>query len=239
MEKVEKPPVALADWDITFYADFTIEPWIEFLLSNDLFIEREVRKIKALLSHAKCREIDYEDFCKNVGIAYAQGLIGQSKREIYGIAQEFAIKYSECIHKFVYKAISLLNKRGIPIFVISGAPIEPLTAFSKAIGFQVLGGLEAFINSKGVYEGKVLVNCGLVKEKERIVKRVSLKKRILLAFADSVSDIPFLTASKISILVSSSIVDPPEVKKENIYIYNPNELNDIIEELITKLDLVG
>lgn len=198
----QKRDVVLADWDNTLRAGFTVIEWTEFLAGRGLFsaLATILQQFDRILND---RSYDYEVFCKDMETAYAEGLAGQPREEVAAAAAAFVAADSKNIFRFVRPLCEHFTGRQLSIVVISGAPEEPLTEYARTLGFELGGALRLEVRD-GFYTGRVIENCGLSKIKSEAVSRVSAESDVVVALADSLSDMPLLDAARCRFVVGGA-----------------------------------
>jgi len=201
-KREQKRHVVLADWDNTLRAGFTVIAWTEFLASRGLFsaLPTILQRFSRFLND---RSYDYEVFCKDMEIAYAEGLAGQPREEVATAAVSFVAADGKNIFRFVRPLCEHFAGRHLSMIVISGAPEEPLTQYAKTLGFELGGALRLDVRD-GFYTGQVIENCGLSKIKSEVVSRVSMQNDVAVALADSLSDMPLLDAARCRFVVGGA-----------------------------------
>jgi|GEM_PF-4375605 len=237
MTKNHLKTIALSDWDLTLYSGFMLKSWTEYLVSEGLFDNSISQSINILFNDYNNHNIGYINLCNILALMYANGLKGREKKDIYKAADDFIVTDIIRVYEFSIKMVSLLKKLEIPVFVLSGAPIEPLIAYSKKIGFQIISGLEVTADSDNIYTGKIMINPGLPEVKAEIINDISKKNKVIIAFGDSISDIPLLNIAQKGIWISSSLTSKLHLSNTNIKTYTPEELNENIETIIYNLDI--
>ena len=196
--KQAKPQIVLCDWDNTLRKGFTVLAWARFLAGQGLFgTLQDMRNL-----HAKFRRgsLTYEQFCKAMAVAYADGLAGRTQAEVLESGAAFIRSDIRRIFKFVRPLWSYFDTKQFKVVVLSGAPEEALTLYASAVGFE-LGGALRLETAKGLYTGKVVENCGLAVEKTAAVRRVSRSNDIVAALGDANSDRPLLNAARAKFVV--------------------------------------
>jgi len=229
--------IALSDWDLTFSKDFTIKPWVEFLASRNFFNPKELNNIKCYFKKFDKFRIPYEDLCTKVGFSYCRGLKGQTRHQITEAAKSFCSSGNLQLYSFAHKAIFSLHARGIEVVVITGAPVEPLRVFSSRFKFKLVGGLIPKISPQNYYTGELLINSGISIEKERLVKRVTKNRKVVIAFGDSESDLPLINPAQLGIMVGSPQMCSERIEAKHIRYFTPQELSETIESIIFGIHL--
>jgi len=232
MKNKPSSSAVLSDWDFTLVGQFTLFPWAKHLIKLNLINPHTILDLNKIFLQLEKRVIGYEDFCILTAEVFGKSLIHKTVNEIHNAAAIFANESHLQLYEYSYKLFRLLNKLQVKLFIVSGAPIEPLAAFSEKLGFTVIGALEFESNSAGLYTGNIIINHGLKKEKERVANEINACYKVIVAFGDSESDIPLLKVAEKRVIVSTSIVKIKSIKGFRVTNYSPQELINAIDNLI-------
>jgi phosphoserine phosphatase len=200
MDEAAPRRVVLADWDNTLSAGFTQVRWVEYLDSRNLF--RAATAVRGLTADYLSGSLEYEDFCDEMGKAYAAGLAGRSPSEIVAAARQF-VKHDRPMFPFVRELWRLFEAEALAVTVISGAPAEILDQYAGTIGFDVGGALQPEIKNQR-YTGHLLENVGLREYKLAAVQRMISNSSVVIALGDAVSDLPLLEVASVACVVVGS-----------------------------------
>ena len=190
--------VVLADWDNTLCKGFTLSSWAEFLAARHLF--GAVLAVRDLLDRFKHGSFSYEEFCRRMADAYAEGLAGQSREELLAAAASFIRVDNSRLFPFVSALWAYFNEQNLKVIVLTGAPEEPTKHYADAVGFELGGALRLEVKS-GFYTGAIIENCGLYDAKKAAVRRVAQDDNVVIALGDSVSDLPLLESAHVGFVV--------------------------------------
>ncbi len=185
----------------------------------------------------KSGAFSYPEFCDYITLNMAEYIKGKSRSDFLDIATEFVEYDFEFLYEFGERAITLLHTIGIESFVISGAPQEPLMAYGEKMKFKVIGSLEFAVDHSGKYNGTILKNSGPKERKKQIIEKILKNYGIKIAFGDSESDLCFLNAAEIGILLKTEKLLPKPLLKSNprLLIKTPSELNASLHQFIKQI----
>jgi HAD superfamily phosphoserine phosphatase-like hydrolase len=200
-ETTSRRRVVLADWDNTLCEGFTLSAWAEFLAARRLF--GTVRTVRNLLDTFQHGSFSYEEFCRRMAEAYADGLAGRSHGEVLEAGAAFIRSDNRRVFRFVRALWAYFDEHDLKVVVLTGAPEEPLKHYADAIGFELGGALRLQVK-RGFYTGNIVENCGLYDSKQAAVKRVEQNDEVVIAFGDSVSDLPLLNSAPIGFVVTGA-----------------------------------
>ena len=224
-------PAVLADWDMTFFAGFTVLLWADHLAGRGLLASATARALHGLHHAFRLQRLQYGEFCSQAASCYVEGLAGKPRPLIEETTDDFVAEHRDKVHDFARKTAAFLRARSIPLFVVSGAPSEPLNAYARDLGFQVAGALTAKVDASGVYTGEVDVNHGLLRNKRDAVAAIQENHRVVLAFADSRNDMPLLEAAEHGVLVLADH-SPQDIEHKNLRAHSPTELSAHMREIL-------
>jgi phosphoserine phosphatase len=190
--------VILADWDNTLCEGFTLSAWAEYLARCGLF--GAVHTVRDLLDAFRRGLFAYEEFCRRMADAYAEGLVGRVQKEVLAAGAAFIRDDNVRVFPFVPSLWAYFEEHELEVVVLTGAPEEPLHHYASVIGFELAGALRLQVK-KGLYTGSIVENCGLYEIKQMVVQRVCANRDVAVAFGDSVSDLPLLNAAPVGFVV--------------------------------------
>ncbi len=202
--------IALFDWDNTLSRGFTLLRWIDFLEERKYEIDKsQAAQIRLQYRSYQGGDIAYEDFAQTVVEAYVLAMTGCDAHALDTLGREFAEGDRGAIKPFARPLIDVLTARGVEIFVVSGAPSEPLRAHARWLGITHVRGLElARLNGRLI--GHLLGgNTALATTKEAIAKAlVAEGAEVLFAMGDSEADLPLYAHANLAVQVRGSELLP-------------------------------
>lgn len=189
-----KVQYALLDWDNTLRKGFTIISWTKYLCDKKAIREETYGKLLRQFELHKAKKISYEQLATSTTESYAQALIGVDLHFIENLARSFCMEDKD-VFLYTNKLFDLFKGRGIDAVIISGSPQIVLLQYAKCFGFSEIYGMDVEVVD-GKYTGKVKQDFGA--EKNLIVSEIchNRKSMPLIAFGDSISDKPLLSAAK-------------------------------------------
>jgi phosphoserine phosphatase len=136
--------------------------------------------------------------------AYADGLAGRSHEKVFAAGASFIRADNNRIFPFVSALWAYFNEQNLTVIVLTGAPEEPMKHYADAVGFELGGALRLEVKS-GSYTGAIIENCGLYDAKRAAVQQVAQDDNVVLAFGDSVSDLPLLESASVGFVVLGGV----------------------------------
>ncbi len=232
MEPARKPRAAVFDWDGTLCPDYTIMPWIKFLVTKSLFAPESVTRMERLFDGFKSKAVDEEQLCLQAATIYGEGLTGKHCKAVDAAATEFAVRQKPELHNFAEPLISLLMRSGVSCVVVSGAPLEVLNAHCQILALDNVFGLELKRAASETFSSEVLMNCGLSETKAATVSQLSEEFDIQFGFGNSIRDIPILTGARNGVVVSAQPQTFPTHIRSSLNFSAPETILSIVEELL-------
>lgn len=190
---------ALLDWDNTLRKGFTITSWTKYLCDREAIDKEAYDKLLKQFELHQTKRISYKQLATSTTEIYAQALSGAQLGLIKKLAHSFSREDTDVL-PFTDKLFDSFMERKIETIIISGSPQIVLSQYAKRLGFSEIYGMDVEVVN-GQYTGKVMQDFGA--EKKCIVKDIchSRKKMPLIAFGDSTSDEPLLSAAKYGYLL--------------------------------------
>jgi HAD superfamily phosphoserine phosphatase-like hydrolase len=221
-----KQKLAVFDWDGTIRPNFTINQWLNHLVSNMIITGDTTNQLNSLFISYEKKEINHDQLAYLSAGIYATSVKNISKDLISNQAQEFVSLDRNLLFRWSKEILSDLNKQHIDVIIISGAPLEILGEYRNVLKLNNIYGLDLEME-KGIFTGNILRNPGISSTKEILIKQIEElnNSQIVLAMGNSTSDIPLFHSAPINIIVNNSSL-----------ITNRHELH-ITEETSTKLIL--
>ena len=202
--------LCLLDWDGTLRKGYTTLDWLMFLHQQNIVEKSHIQELRLLDAAFQEEKIKYEEFVRDVADIYARAINGKQKSEIAVLADQF-VKIDEAnLFSFCKPLLHRLRLFHVNVVVISGAPIEPLLAYSKTLAFNRVFGVEVSTSDDGVYTNSVKANYGLLASKIQSVQDVvTADTTVLLAIGNSINDLPLLSVAKQGLFILENDQTPP------------------------------
>jgi len=205
--------IALIDWDGTIRNGFTIIDWIKFLIKNTNKKNTLIDKIAKKFNEYDNNILSHDELANETAEVYAECLKGLNADDIAVLSDKFVMEDKNNLFSFSYGLFNLLKKYNIEPVIISGCPIEVLNSYKKNIEFKNIYGLKVNIIN-GIYHNNIIINPGISSIKKIIVEKkvLSNEKLALVAFGNSISDIPLFQRSKLSFVINNNNIELPSYK---------------------------
>lgn len=202
------PRVALLDLDNTLRPGWSIKPWVEFLVEEQIRgAARCATAVDEYLASFAAGAITHDELAVNCGIAYAALMKGKRKAEMAEAADNYARDY-ERVFAFAEPLMHLLESFLIAPVIVSGAPGEIVREAASRLGVERYMALDLETDARGVYTGAIRDNPGTTEAKRDVVARIRQEGHTIeLGMGDSTSDLPLLQAARNRILVGNQIAD--------------------------------
>ena len=227
---------ALFDWDGTVYQGFTILPWTRYLNSNKLFSSSAIKQIEDLFRKYEQGEIDHDNLSKETSLIYAADLSGRSIEEVSKAAIDFASLSQSQLFAFAKTLFSTLSTFGMINVVVSGAPAILLRGYAKYLAMDHIFGLELTEDaSSGKFLNSIKVNPGVSEQKALIVQSLPKDMKAIIAFGNSLSDLPLFDAAEFGIVVNSIKASFPEPIRQNLLFLSADDVDSAVLNILTKV----
>lgn len=232
MEPARKRRAAVFDWDGTLCPDYTILPWIKFLVTKKLFASECLQRMESLFDGFKNKTVDEEQLCIQAAIIYGAGLTGKRCKTVDAAAAEFIVLQNAGLYDFAGPLLKLLRESGVSIFVVSGAPVEVLKAHREPLLLENVFGLKLECAAGETFNGAVLRNCGLSETKSTTVSQLSKEFDIQFGFGNSVRDIPILTGARYGVVVGAEPETFPMQLRSSLNFSTPETILKIVRAFL-------
>jgi phosphoserine phosphatase len=189
--------IALLDWDNSLHDGYTMGPWLHALARD----EREAdvaRRFDAALAAYEAGTMAYDAFAGLAETLYTGLADGRSVAEVRAIAERFV--RDDPLRPGTPQLVDALLAAGIRPVLISGAPIEVLSAHAAALGFAARDVTGWQLEQRGdVYVGRLASgNTAQGGAKATLVEqRVAGGDQVMLGLGDSPADRPLVDAARI------------------------------------------
>lgn len=190
---------ALLDWDNTLRRGFTITAWTKYLCDKKAIKEETYNKLLRQFELHQAKKISYGQLATSTTEVYAQALTGIDLITIENLAHSFCLEDTD-VFSYTDKLFDSFKKKRIDTVIISGSPEIVLLQYAKRFGFSEIYGMDVELVD-GKYTGKVKQDFGA--EKNLIVSKIchERKRMPVIAFGDSTSDEPLLSAAQYGYLL--------------------------------------
>ncbi len=227
--------LALFDWDGTVYPGFTLRSWTKFLVAQGLFSTTAQTQIADLFGLYYKGKIGHDELSNETSFVYAVGVSGQLVENISFAATEFIQSAEQRPYAFAGRVFNLLRSEGVQNIVISGVPAQVLRAYAKQFPLDQVVGLEIAIDELSKrFTNAIVSNPGQSIGKKLAVRRLPQTARILLAFGNSISDLPLFTEAEIGIVLNNKD-DFPEFIRTKLISLEVSEVEAIVANTLTSL----
>ncbi len=207
----------LFDWDNTLHSGYTIFSLASFFKDEGLITNSTTKFMNRELGLYKESLITHDELAVSVNSIFASAL-----RDIpYKIYCSKIVEYCEThdvkkIFPFTRTALDYCRKQKIDIIVITGSPYEVILYYKEILSINEIYAF-CLMRENGLINGNVGSNYGY--DKHKVVSEIISQKRKLpiLAFGDSMSDMPLFEYSRLKILVGERIA----AMKQEQFLYLP------------------
>jgi len=185
--------ICLFDWDGTLREGFTIIDWIDFLCNKNTIDHKYKTLTLDLFDSYASGILSHDNLAIETGKIYAESIHKIDVNLLADIAFQFIETDESRLFPFARPLLKSLRDKFIRIFIISGAPIEILRAYSRTMFFDKIFGLE-IASTDGLYTNNTVINPGSSSSKKKCLENYG-KLPVLAAFGNSISDTPLFDAA--------------------------------------------
>jgi phosphoserine phosphatase len=188
----EKQRVCLTSWDGTLRQGYTLRDWLLYLYMNSKISHFGHADVSFHAQRYNEGEITYESFLQESYDIHSQCLIGKFYNEIASGTEDFVNKnLYPSLSDFSYDLLTQVKQKDIEIIVIYGGPSLPLK-FQTVFPLHMIYATEIEVSNTGVFTGRILSKYGHYLDKVDIIKKLNEAYDIVLAFGNSLADMPML-----------------------------------------------
>ncbi len=198
-----KKRVALTDWDGTIRRFFTLNSWMKFLMQEGLIDSHHFIELDRYFESYRNGDLDHELLVERTATIYAKSLRGCSRNTVMALADSFKELDREDLFGYSKHLFEYLRNRAIDVIVVSGAPQEILEQYRGEFSLNEVYGLQLAVDGQGIYNGKIVHNPGRSLAKGDIVNMILKNTPAIIGLGNSVSDIPLLKRSSLSVIVDN------------------------------------
>ncbi len=181
----------LFDWDNTVRRGYTLFSWIDYLCNNDVIekgFKNEIAKVRLQYS---MNSITHDQYAKIACEKYAEALKGISEKTVLKAVSQYIELDKKTLFSNIGSLFDVIRNKEVEIIVISGAPILVLSSYQKEYHIDKIYAFKETVRD-GIFTGRVDYNYGFDK-RVKVQEIINYYGRFpLMAFGDSVSDIPML-----------------------------------------------
>lgn len=190
---------ALLDWDNTLRKGFTITSWTKYLCDKRAIRGETYGKLLKQFELYQANKISYKQLATSTTEVYAQALVDVDLSSIENLAHSFCQEDEE-VFSYTSKLFALFREKEIDAIIISGSPKIILLQYAMRFGFSEIYGMDVEVMD-GKYTGKIKQDFGA--GKNIIVSKIchDRKRMPVIAFGDSTSDEPLLSAAQYGYLL--------------------------------------
>ncbi|MBU1202221.1 MAG: HAD-IB family phosphatase [Nanoarchaeota archaeon] len=226
--------IAALDFDGTLSKGYISMEFLDYLFNNKLCNPNIYQKQMNALDNYNSKNISYNDWCKEWGILWAQGLNGQSVSQISEAAETFFEGFKNNIYSSSPKLVSLLKEKGYETVILSTGAKEVVSLAADYLGAEKTYATRISVRDK-TYSGRLLTDFHLPNGKRNFISK--LKKTNIyswddsMGFGDSTHDIEVLDSVEIAVALNPQeiLTNIAEKKHWQVFshkdvVYNMNKL---------------
>ena len=209
-------PIAIFDIDGTIFRSSLTIQLFERLVATKIFSSGILAQVRRSEQKWLNRRGHYENYIRDVVIAYQKAIIGKSKSQILQASRAVVKEQKHRTYQYTRSLLHSLRERYFMIG-ISGSPLEVVREYNKFLKFDKLYGWEFGLDERSRYTGKVLHTPSLYK-KELILRFLGSHGLTLnqsIGIGDTESDIGFLDLVETPIAFNPNRSLAAAAKKKN------------------------
>lgn len=193
--RIKVTKLAVFDIDGTIFRSSLVIELSHALVEQGIFPQAAKKEIAKEYLAWLDRKGSYEAYINKVVKIYVKYIKGKDFYSVNTIAQKVITYQKDRVYRFTRDLIKNLKKQNYFLVAISGSPSYIVSAYAKAIGFNLFFGTELEVKS-GKFTGQI-VSLDSAFNKAKVVKDLAKKYAInlkqSLAVGDTESDIPMLS----------------------------------------------
>ncbi len=186
-------PIAIFDIDGTIFRSSLTIQLFERLVATKIFPASFLAQVRRSEQKWLNRRGHYEDYIRDVVIAYQKAIVGKSQSQILQASRAVVKEQKYRTYQYTRTLLHSLRKRYFTIG-ISGSPLEVVREYNKFLKFDKLYGWEFGLDERGRYTGTILHTPSLYKKELilRFLESHGLALNRSIGVGDTESDIGFL-----------------------------------------------
>lgn len=195
---MSKLPTKLAVFDIdgTIFRSSLVIELSRGLVTGKIFPKQAMQDIAKEYLDWLNRKGSYEAYINKVVKIYIKYITGKRFEAVKRVAQKVISVQKDRVYRYTRDLIKQLKKQNYFLVAISGSPSYIVSAYAKAIGFNLFFGTELEV-VKGKFTGKI-INVDSAFHKAKIInslakKYPSINLKNSLAVGDTESDVAMLS----------------------------------------------
>jgi phosphoserine phosphatase len=219
--KSKPSAIAVYDWDNTVRANYTIEDWLDFLLTPQVELTSEQKFVISSIKETfnayagQCSQniITHDEFAIGFNAAYCFSLKGWSASLLATLADSYIKLYKNKVFGFAKESFEYFYRMNVPIYIVTGAPYFIVEKCKKEFSINDIYGFTPDVKGDKL-SGCFLVNYGHSERKREAIEKIKAiynNERIVFGFGDSESDIPILNESDVRFVVGKKELDIPNL----------------------------
>ncbi len=191
-----KTKLAVFDIDGTIFRSSLVIELSHALVEAGIFPSQAKKEIAKEYLAWLNRKGTYEAYINQVVKIYLKYISGRKYKRVAGVARQVIELQKDRVYRFTRDLIKQLKQNNYLLVAISGSPSYIVSAYAKAIGFDLFFGTELEI-VKGKFTGQVknldsaYNKAGIVKSISKEYPHINLKNS--LAVGDTQGDVPMLS----------------------------------------------
>lgn len=186
-------PIAIFDIDGTiFRSSLTIELF-KHLVRRKIFDPSVMKRVRQSEQKWLNRQGHYDDYVRDVIIAYHKAVVGKKKKDIVATSKEVIQEQKYRTYRYTRHLLATTRRKYFTIG-ISGSPLEVVLEYNKFLKFDKIYGTEIGIDKQRRYTGVILHEPPRYKKEliVRFVQNHNLSFKNSIGVGDTESDIGFL-----------------------------------------------
>lgn len=225
--------IAFLDFDGTLSSGYISMAFLEHMHEKELYAEDKYNEQMELLKQLKAGSLSYDEWCRQWGEVWAEGLKGVSWKESRKEAKTFFNGFKSNIYQSSYRLVKLLKESSYYTVCVSVGASEVIGLAARELG---MGKCYSTIlrKKKGLYTGEPCTNLhvpgGKVSRIEEILHAEQFSK--VIAIGDSVGDIGMLSLANIAVALNPSKELEAYARNRNWHVFTEDNVMAGISSLL-------
>ncbi|MBU2639060.1 MAG: HAD family phosphatase [Nanoarchaeota archaeon] len=225
--------IAFLDFDGTLSSGYISMAFLDHVYEKEIYAEDKYKEQMGLLKQLKTGELSYDEWCKQWGEVWAQGLKGVSWKEARKEAKEFFEGFKPNIYPSSYELVQLLKENDYHTVCVSVGASEVIGLAARELGIDKCH--STILRKKnGLYTGEPCTNLhmpgGKVSRIEEILRAEQFSR--VIAMGDSVGDTGMLSLADIAVALNPSKELEAYARSKNWHVFTADNIVEGLSRLL-------
>lgn len=234
---METRRVAFLDFDGTLSRGYISMEFLDYIYRNKAYPDSVYKKQMDAVDRYRTKRISYDNWCKEWGLLWADGLAGQSPDEIEGHANLFFNSFKSNIYSSSYELVSLLKEYGYRTIIVSTGASEVVQQAAAGLGIDEFYATRVRVQN-GIYTNRLETDFHRPDGKKKFMAEFissGVDMRDSLGFGDSIHDRDILENVEMPVALNPSDELKSIARERNWIILNHRNVIGYVRKLLREI----